>query len=84
MFLPSNCPEVINLSAELKDDEEDFTKVDKIIEDMRLTDDEANVLSCYMAGMGFTEIVTYLSIAASTVWKRRKALQSKYNELMNL
>ena len=84
MFLPSDCPEVINLSSDMKFDKEDYSKVDKIIEDMRLTDDERNVLSCYMAGMGFTEIIAYLSIAASTVWKRRKALQSKYNELMNL
>ena len=84
IFLPSDCPEVINLSAEMKDTEEDFTKVDKIIEDMDLTDDERNVLSCYMAGMCFTEIVAYLSLAASTVWKRRKSLQSKYNELMNI
>ena len=84
MFLPSDCPEVINLSDELKDDEEDFTKVDKIVEDMDLTDDERNVLSCYMAGMCFTEIVAYLSLAASTVWKRRKSLQSKYNELTNI
>ena len=84
MFLPSDCPEVINLSAELKDTEEDFTKVDKIVEDMHLTDDKRNVLTCYMAGMGFTEIIAYLSLAASTVWKRRKALQSKYNDLMNL
>ena len=83
-FLPSDCPEVINLSSELKDTEEDFTKVDKIIEDMNLTEDESNVLSCYMAGMGFTEIIAYLSLAASTVWKRRKSLQSKYNDLMNL
>ena len=58
--------------------------MDKIVEDMELTDDERNVLSCYMAGMGFTEIVAYLSLAASTVWERRKALQSKFNELMNL
>ena len=84
MFLPSDCPEVINLSGELKDDEEDFTKVDQIVEDMDLTDDERNVLSCYMAGMSFTEIVAYLSIAASTVWKRRKALQVKYNARHNV
>ena len=84
ILAPPDCPEVINLSADLKDDEEDFTKVDKLVEDMDLTDDERNVLSCYMAGMGFTEIVSYLSIAASTVWKRRKALQVKYNARHNV
>jgi hypothetical protein len=33
-----------------------------------------------MAGMGFVDIVKYLSINLSTVWKRRQQLQQIYTQ----
>ena len=78
-----NCPEVINLCVPdvVIEEPEDYSVADKTIEEMNLTDSEREVLCCYMAGMKFGEIVAYLSLAVSTVWKRRKALQSKYDAL---
>lgn len=84
-IVSNECPEVINLSVPFKEEmEEDWTAVDETIKNLNLSNGENDVLNCYLAGMGFEEIVAYLSVAVSTVWNRRKKIQCKYNALFNL
>ena len=57
---------------------EDYTKVDTIIHQMRLTIAETETLNHYMAGLGFVEIAQMLNVNNTTVWRRRKSIQKKY------
>ncbi|MDE6401365.1 MAG: hypothetical protein K2L54_02000 [Clostridiales bacterium] len=51
---------------------------------MNLTVSERQTLDCYMSGMQFTEIVRFLNISTTTVWRRRMSLQRKYTEFIGL
>ena len=57
---------------------EDYTKVDAIIHQMRLNIVETETLNHYMAGLGFVEIAQMLNVNNTTVWRRRKSIQKKY------
>ena len=57
---------------------EDYTKVDTIIHQMRLTVAEIETLNHYMAGLGFVEIAQMQNVNNTTVWRRRKSIQKKY------
>ena len=57
---------------------EDYTKVDTIIHQMRLTVAETETLNHYMAGLGFVEIAHMQKVNNTTVWRRRKNIQKKY------
>ena len=57
---------------------EDESKVDTIINQMRLTDSEAETLHYYMAGWGFVAIARMMNVNNTTVWRRRKNIQQKY------
>ena len=57
---------------------EDYTKVDTIIHQMRLTVAETETLNHYMAGLGFVEIAQMQNVNNTTVWRRRKSIQKKY------
>jgi hypothetical protein len=57
---------------------EDYTKVDTIIHQMRLTIAETKTLNYYMAGLGFVEIAQMQNVNNTTVWRRRKSIQKKY------
>ena len=57
---------------------EDYTKVDTIIHQMRLTVAETETLNHYMAGLGFVEIAQIQNVNNTTVWRRRKSIQKKY------
>ena len=57
---------------------EDYTKVDTIIHQMRLTIAETETLNYYMAGLGFVEIAQMQNVNNTTVWRRRKSIQKKY------
>ena len=81
----NDCPEVINLSVPFQEvePEEDYTIVEKTLAKLNLSDGEHDVLTCYLNGMGFEQtVITYLSVAVSTVWSRRKRIQRKYNFIM--
>ena len=57
---------------------EDYTKVDTVIHQMRLTIVEEETLNYYMAGLGFVEIAQMQNVNNTTVWRRRKSIQKKY------
>ena len=57
---------------------EDYTKVDTIIHQMRLTVAEEETLNYYMAGPGFVAIAQMQNVNNTTVWRRRKSIQKKY------
>ena len=57
---------------------EDYTKVDKIINQMHLTIAEEETLNYYMAGLGFVAIAQMQNVNNTTVWRRRKSIQKKY------
>ena len=57
---------------------EDYTKVDTIIHQMRLTVAETETLNYYMAGLGFVAIAQMQNVNNTTVWRRRKSIQKKY------
>lgn len=59
---------------------ENESKVDTIIRQMRLTADEAETLNYYMAGWGFVAIANMMNVNNTTVWRRRKSIQRKYNQ----
>ena len=61
--------------------EKDFTEVDNKIEYLGLKARDRVVLDCYMAGMNCMEIVEFLDIDRSTVYKRRQRVQVKYKAL---
>ena len=74
-------PEVINLTTTIKDEEDDYTAADKLIEDMKLTESEKGVLSCDMSKLSLKEIAARLSIGISTIYLRRYAIRKKYLSL---
>lgn len=57
---------------------ENEAKVDTIINQMRLTADEALTLNYYMAGWGFVAIANMMNVNNTTVWRRRRSIQNKY------
>ena len=68
----------LDLVIEPKQDNEDYTTVDTMIEKMQLADYEIETLNCYMAGLGFVEIARLLQVSNPTIWRRRKSIQNKY------
>ena len=57
---------------------EDYTNIDTINHQMRLTVAETETLNHYMAGLGFVEIAQMQNVNNTTVWRRRKSIQKKY------
>ena len=67
-----------SIDFEAETEIEDYTKVDTIIHQMRLTVAEAETLDYYMAGLGFVAIAQMQNVNNTTVWRRRKSIQKKY------
>lgn len=67
---------------EVIDTEESYSVIDERIERMNLTAGERQTLDCYMSGMQFTEIVRFLNVSTTTVWRRRMSLQRKHTEFI--
>ena len=75
-FSPRSLPFVIDFETQYEI--EDYTKVDTIIHQMRLTVAEKETLNYYMAGRGFVAIAQMQNVNNTTVWRRRKSIQKKY------
>ena len=71
-------PADASIDFETETEIEDYTKVDTIIHQMRLTVAETETLNHYMAGLGFVEIAQMQNVNNTTVWRRRKSIQKKY------
>ena len=73
---PSQFATNIEDHREITDD--DFDKVDAIINKMQLTQPELETLNCYMMGMQYIQIARYFNVDHTTIWRRRKRIQEKY------
>ena len=71
-------PADASIDFETENEIEGYTKVDTIIHQMRLTVAETETLNHYMAGLGFVEIAQMQNVNNTTVWRRRKSIQKKY------
>ncbi len=60
------------------DTEAGYNKVERIIAGMNLTKKQKLTLDCYLKGMREGEIIRFLSVVHSTVWRSRRQLQKKY------
>ena len=64
------------------DIEDQIQNADEIMTDyvtrMKLKPTEAEILHCYISGIGTTKIADLLGIQTSTVWRRRHRIQKKY------
>lgn len=57
--------------------EEEWQKVDCMIENMNLTESEANVLECRMNGLSYPETARHLDYSSSAVYRRIVSLRKK-------
>lgn len=65
------------------DSNKDYTAVDALIKAMHLTPAEYETLSSYMSGMSNIEIAESLNVNRTTIWRRRNAIMSKYNNIQD-
>lgn len=64
--------------------ERSLNRVEKIIQNMALSDKHAKTLEYYMQGKGVVEIARLLCVANCTIWRYRMYLRRRYNEVINL
>lgn len=73
-----------NLSKEPKTEsaeEQDYTRLDEIIEKLNLTENYKIILNCRMAGLSFPEIGRIVNRAISTVWHSIDVMRKRYIEI---
>ena len=58
--------------------ETDYTKADAIVEAMRLTQKEKDVLNCYLGGMKLSEVALFLAASKTAIKSRRACIRHKY------
>ena len=63
--------------------ERDYSQVDKIISDMKLTDGEKVVLYAYMSGNTYMEVTKIAGVNRTTVWRRRMKIKNKFIDLFS-
>ena len=62
--------------------EDEWLKVDKTIEKLKLNESELKVLDCLISGKSLSETARTISCGVSTVFDRRNKLQKKYLSLI--
>ena len=62
-------------------EEQDYSIVDEKLAKMNLNPGQQDVLDCFMNGMSYRATANYLSVAPSTVLRRRIRIQMIYNSL---
>lgn len=60
---------------------QDYSKADELLEKMNLNQGQKDVLDCFMNGMSYHATARHLSIATSTIYRRRIRIQMIYNSL---
>ncbi|MBQ8427006.1 MAG: sigma-70 family RNA polymerase sigma factor [Clostridia bacterium] len=74
VLLEKNTP-IVEISVE---DNNDFSKVDKIIESLNLNETQTLALECRMNGMSYSEIARVINRAISTSYDMLKVIQKRY------
>lgn len=59
--------------------EEEWQKIDCMIENMNLIESEANVLECRMNGLSYPGTARHLGYSSSAVYRRIVSLRKKYS-----
>ena len=62
-------------------EQQDYSVVDETLAKMNLNQGQQDVLDCLMNGMSYRATAAYLSVATSTVLRRRIRIQMIYNSL---
>ena len=62
-------------------EEDDYTKVDKVLEKLNLTEGEKQVIDIYMTGYGTYEMCRFYNMNVSTLYTRRRAIRKRYMKL---
>ena len=62
-------------------EQQNYSVVDETLAKMNLTEGQQDVLDCFMNGMSYRGAAKYLSVATSTVFRRRLRIQMIYNSL---
>ena len=62
-------------------EQQDYSIVDETLAKMNLNQGQQDVLDCFINGMSYRQVASYLDIAVSTVFRRRLKIQMIYNAL---
>jgi len=62
-------------------EDDDYTKVDKVLEKLNLTEGEQQVIDIYMTGYGTYEMCRFYNMNVSTLYTRRRAIRKRYMKL---
>ena len=81
---PDNSHEVINLSIRFEDTvnpEENYTKVNEIIQKMKLTPLQTQTLEYLMNGMPSQHIAELYNVIVNSLWLHRQLIQKKITSI---
>ena len=71
-----------NKTVEMNYKEEDnYTKVDFVLEKLNLSEGEQQVLNIYMSGYGTYEMCRFYNMNVSTLYTRRRNIRKRFNNL---
>ena len=69
------------VAPDILHEEQDYSIVDETLAKMNLNQGQKDVLDCFMNGMSYRKAARHLSIAVSTVLRRRIKIQMIYNSI---
>ena len=80
-----NKPYIQSLKYETVDlgykEKEDYSRVDKVLEKLNLSEGEQQVLDIYMSGYGTYEMCRFYNMNVSTLYTRRRNIRKRFNKL---
>jgi len=62
-------------------EEDDYSRVDKVLEKLNLSEGEQQVLDIYMSGYGTYEMCRFYNMNVSTLYTRRRNIRKRFNNL---
>ena len=62
-------------------EKEDYSRVDKVLEKLNLSEGEQQVLDIYMSGYGTYEMCRFYNMNVSTLYTRRRNIRKRFNNL---
>ena len=62
-------------------EKEDYSRVDKVLEKLNLSEGEQQVLNIYMSGYGTYEMCRFYNMKVTTFYTRRRNIRKRFNNL---
>ena len=62
-------------------EKEDYSRVDKVLEKLNLSEGEQQVLDIYMSGYGTYEMCRFYNMKVNTLYTRRRNIRKRFNNL---